>query len=83
MSEMLDSSPESLLEILGDYDGYIYRTYGHDVISSFQKSSGLRRALLTRRYPEVALYCQYSDAQTSIVEAKKSTFRNEGFDVII
>lgn len=71
-----------LLERLQDYDGYMYDTYGRELIEEFEESKGLKRALLTRRYPEVADYIRYRQAQQSIADARRSAFQNEGNHIV-
>ena len=83
---MSDSGPESidrheLRERLVDHDGYMQRAYG-DLIERFQHSKGLRRAILTRRYPEVAIYVEYLEAQQSVTDALRSAYANEGQIII-
>jgi hypothetical protein len=81
MSHEISPAVERLLERLNDYDGWMRDKYG-GILDKYRESKGFRRAIMKHRYPEVANYFEYVDAQQSISDALRSAQANEGRIII-
>lgn len=76
MSEFTDDHKE-LRERLRDPDGYMKRNYWEQ-IQRYGQAGRLSRWLIRRRYPEVADYMDFVEAQRSVEHALRSAYANEG-----
>jgi hypothetical protein len=81
MSEQIGPSDE-IVEMLKDPHGYIRRLYGEEM-DMIQQASGLKRAILEKRYPQAAEEVAYIRAQQSVKDAQRSATAKEGRNIIL